>query len=444
MLRMAFGGVAGLLLASQLIGYFQWRTTQGVVATIEGNALTSVQLIGRMGFDLLRERILIGRDILEHDPLQVVALERQIATVKDDYAAAAQAYMPLVSFDGEASAWGVLTADVAKAERQAGSAIELSRANRANEAAQLLRAAEPAFEAVSRDVKSSIDINRAAAERARRHAADLEDQVAQLRLILAAATLVITLLVGRRLTQIVSDNERRLGQQTIELHDKNRELDAFAGRVAHELRGPLNTISLAAEVLAEQLPAGTTATMDRGVTRMSTLVTDLLELSRAGGATRSAAVRADRVVASIAADLRARVDEAGGTLQTDVKAAVIQCSEGLLRQALWNLGENAVKYRRPEVAPVVTFLGRVVGTSYEIRVEDNGIGMSADDARRAFEPFFRSKRTQAIAGTGLGLAIVRRIVEASGGTVTAESQLNHGTTIVLRIPLARSLTSTSV
>jgi signal transduction histidine kinase len=438
MLRTAFGGIAALLLISQILGYFRWQAAQDTVAEIEGDALASVRLIGRMSYDFQRERILIDRHIFEHEAPQMAAIERQIAAVKDDWAAAAREYAPLTSYDGEAAAALGLNRDVAVAERQAAAALSLSRQNRDSEAAQVLIAAEPAFDAVSRGVQRLVDVNQAAAAEARVHAAKLEADVLYVLLALAAAILLITLVVGRQLTRIISDNERRLGQQTIELQNKNRELDAFAGRVSHDLRGPLNTVHLAASLIAERAPgeSATTAVLQRGVTQMAGLVDDLLALSRAGGPTEGAVARPETVAASVEADLRPRVSEAGGTLRVDVQPAAIRCSDGLLRQALWNLGENAVKYRRPDVAPVIALVGRATSTSYELRVSDNGLGMPAEDIRRAFEPFFRGKRTQAIAGTGLGLAIVRRIAEASGGTVAADSRPDQGTTITLRFVLA--------
>ncbi len=438
MLRAAFGGIAALLLVSQILGYFRWNAAQSTVATIEGNALASVRLIGRMCYDFQRERILIDRHIFEHELPQMAAIEQQIAAARDDWAAAAREYAPLVTYEGEAAAWARLNRDVVAAERQAAAALELSRGNRDREAAQVLIAAEPAFEAVSRDVQTLVDLNQAAAAETRVHAARLEADVLYVLLALAAGILLITLVVGRQLTRIISDNEHRLGQQTVELQNKNRDLDAFAGRVSHDLRGPLNTINLAASLLAERAPdhAATTAILQRGVVQMTTLVDDLLKLSRAGGLGDGAVARPEAVAASVETDLRPRVSEAGGTLRVDVQPAAIRCSDGLLRQALWNLGENAVKYRRPDVPPVITVVGRTTSTGYELRVSDNGVGMSDEDTRRAFEPFFRGKQTQSIAGTGLGLAIVRRIVEASGGTVSADSQPDHGTVITLRFLLA--------
>jgi len=310
----------------------------------------------------------------------------------------------------------------------------------------VLIAAEPAFEAVSRGVQTLVAVNQTAAAEARVRAARLESNVLYVVLALAAAILLITLVVGRRLTRVISDNERRLGQHTIELESKNRELDAFAGRVAHDLRGPLNTINLAASVIAERAPgeAATAAILQRGVIQMTGMVDDLLTLSRAGRPSDGAVARPETVAAAVEADLRPKVSEAGGTLRVDVQPSAIRCSDGLLRQALWNLGENAVKYRRPDVPPVIALVGRATSSTYELRVSDNGLGMSAEDTHRAFEPFFRGKRTQAIAGTGLGLAIVRRIVEASGGTESADSEPDQGTAITLRFQLAPAPDSASL
>ena len=69
---------------------------------------------------------------------------------------------------------------------------------------------------------------------------------------------------------------------------------------------------------------------------------------------------------------------------------------------------------------------------------DNGIGMSADESRRAFDAFFRGKRAaRGVSGTGLGLSIVKRIVEVSSGKIAIESKVNQGTTVIVELPFAR-------
>jgi two-component system OmpR family sensor kinase len=170
---------------------------------------------------------------------------------------------------------------------------------------------------------------------------------------------------------------------------------------------------------------------------MGQLVDDLLALARTDADGSGRCDPAD-VVREVQEDFSARIDAEQGALRASVAHAEVPCSEGLLRQALANLLENAVKYRRPEAAPEVEISGAMTGGGYELRVSDNGMGMAPDDAARVFEPFYRSQRTRAVPGTGLGLSIVERVAKASGGTLSVESELGHGSTFVMRLPLVVS------
>ena len=117
---------------------------------------------------------------------------------------------------------------------------------------------------------------------------------------------------------------------------------------------------------------------------------------------------------------------------------MLPCNEGLLRQVLWNIGENAVKYRRTEVMLEIDVEGRIVGHNYQFRISDNGSGMSPEVVRHAFEPFFRAQEARATPGTGLGLSIVKRVIDVSGGTVSVTSEVGKGTTFVIGLPLGTS------
>jgi signal transduction histidine kinase len=79
---------------------------------------------------------------------------------------------------------------------------------------------------------------------------------------------------------------------------------------------------------------------------------------------------------------------------------------------------------------------RDVGAMVEIVVQDNGVGMDAESAQRAFEPFYRSSRDRATPGHGLGLAIIERTTDALGGTCELSSILDQGTRVVVRLPRA--------
>jgi len=222
---------------------------------------------------------------------------------------------------------------------------------------------------------------------------------------MGVAALVGILLVGRRVSRQVARREAETLGERQTLEARNRELDAFAGRVAHDVRGPLTSINLAVEQLAAKLPneKRPTEILQRGLRRIETLVEDLLALARVEALARGRCDPA-AVVAQIEEDFGARIAAEQGTLRVVVGHAEVSCSEGLLRQAVGNLVENAVKYCRPGVAPKVEISGEPAADGYDLCVSDNGVGMSQEDAKRAFEPFYRSPQTQALPGSGPSIA----------------------------------------
>jgi signal transduction histidine kinase len=223
------------------------------------------------------------------------------------------------------------------------------------------------------------------------------------------------------------------------LEERNRDLDAFAGRVAHDLRGPLTTISLTASRLSERAQEeGTSAVLKRGVRQMEHLIQDLLTLSSIDAQLPSTVCETAQVASSVAEELKPQVKSAAGLIHVEVEPATVHCSPGLLRQVLWNLGENAIKYRRPDVQLEIEIQGRAKGRVYEFIVSDNGSGMPLQEARRAFEPFFRGEHGRSMPGTGLGLSIVKRVIEASGGSVSIDSEPGRGTTFDINLPLGRA------
>src|SRR5262249_40815701 len=152
---------------------------------------------------------------------------------------------------------------------------------------------------------------------------------------------------------------------------------------AHDLRSPLTAISLAA-FGNESQPDKTRAIFRRSVNQMTTIIQDLLTLSRMGTQTTDAICETQSIAAFAEQDLRPKVEEVGGEFYVDVAAASVSCSEGLLRQVIWNLGDNAVKYRRHGARLLVEIRGRPTHGDYEFSVRDNGSGMSVLESRNAF------------------------------------------------------------
>jgi signal transduction histidine kinase len=404
------------------------------------NALFSIEDVGRLVRDLDRLKLLVDEHIFERESADMDRIEQSIEAIEADYDRTTGAYEPLVSFDGERDVWDQLKVVVAQLRIDIVEVIAVSRRNQDVEARAKMAAMADRYEAVTQLADRLIAINRNAAEEASEHVRVHQHQemifLGVLTLICATAAVVAGTYVTRIITRLSAD----LARSAALLEARNRELDAFASRVAHDLRGPLTTVGLSASRLARSAPLDERAhaTMRRGIARMESIIDDLLTLSRVEAAAPEGSCDPARVAAIVAEELAPEVEANGGALRLDVDPAEVACPEGLLRQALWNLAENALKYRRSDVPVAIEIRGRKIGEQYELRVEDNGSGMSHKVASRAFEPFFRGDNAGVSPGTGLGLSIVRRVVEASSGTIAIDSEVGSGTTFVLTLPSAQS------
>jgi signal transduction histidine kinase len=326
---------------------------------------------------------------------------------------------------------------VADVEAPLRGVLDLSRSNRDDEARAALARLESPFDAIGRDVETLIRINRDESAHALTQIRELERASMTFLGGITTAGILIALLVAASVTRLARQRDEQVRQAALLLETRNRELDAFAGRVAHDLRGPLTTISLSAGELSQRAPleARTIDLLRKAVSRMEAMIEDLLTLSRIDAQPPGAVCDPATVARSVAQDLAPAMRSVKGILQLDVAPASVRCSEGLLYQALWNLCDNALKYRRPEVQLELVIRGRTVARRYQLCVSDNGSGMTPEETHRACEPFYRGEQVRPQPGTGLGLSIVKRVIEASGGTISLESTLGQGTTFLVELPL---------
>jgi two-component system, OmpR family, sensor kinase len=431
--------IAALVLTS-VVSMFEMRAVLARDRALVNQMLSSVELVSRLSRDVDEKRLLVDAHIFEKRTQSMSMLEANIAKLDADYAAAAGAYEPLARLTSQERAWQRLQDDVSAIERPLERTLDLSRKNQDTDARAAMVSIESRFDAIARTADSLIKTNHDEANRTLAQVRSLQLRATLLLVGITAAGTLAALFVAAWMTRALKRRDEEVLRASLRLEEQNRELDAFSGRVAHDLRGPLSTISLAVSRLAKHVPQeeGSLPTFRRGVARMEQLIQDLLALSRIDAESAGAASETATVVAAVEEELRPTVERANGRLRVDVAPAMVRCKDGLLHQVLWNLGENAVNYRCVDRRLEVGIEGRELGPSYELRVSDNGPGMSPEEACRVFEPFFRGEETRSsIPGTGLGLSIVRRIVEASDGTVSVESQIGRGSTFVIRLPLAR-------
>jgi two-component system sensor histidine kinase SenX3 len=220
----------------------------------------------------------------------------------------------------------------------------------------------------------------------------------------------------------------------------------FVANITHELKTPIGAISLLAEAAdaAADDPDSVhrfIGKLARETRRLNELVSQIIALSRLQAADPMLAAHevdvSELLDASVA---RCReIAQAGGislsmSAQPDLK--VFGDAEEL-ETAVTNLVQNAIAYS--ESGARVAVASRAADGRVEIRVTDNGIGISEADQARIFERFYRvdADRSRASGGTGLGLSIVKHVAQAHGGDVTVWSRLGRGSTFTLRLPASQ-------
>ncbi len=230
----------------------------------------------------------------------------------------------------------------------------------------------------------------------------------------------------------------------------------FINNMTHEFKTPISTISLAAQMLNDNAvlksPAmlGHISTVINDETkRLRFQVEKVLQMSMfdSGRATlRLQDVDANVLIANITSTFKLKVEKYGGHIETilGAKDSTVNVDEMHFTNVIFNLLDNAVKYRREEVPLHLTVATRDVKAHgqerFEVSITDNGIGMRREDLKKIFEKFYRvsTGNRHDVKGFGLGLAYVRKMVTELGGDIAVESELNTGTKFIITLPITQN------
>lgn len=241
--------------------------------------------------------------------------------------------------------------------------------------------------------------------------------------------------------QLNQQLEARVVQRTAQLEESNRELEAFAYSVSHDLRTPLRAIDGYRGLLESRIGGllddesrRYLESISRGATRMGRLIDDLLAYSRMG---RAGLMRGPVDMGALVREVVEELSPLAATRDVRWHIEGLPQATGdrpMLRLVLQNLLSNALKFTATRATANVTVGSRDEGAETVFHVRDNGVGFDMQYAGKLFGVFQRLHGVEEFEGIGIGLAKVRRIIDLHGGRTWAEGQVNQGATFCFSLP----------
>ena len=258
----------------------------------------------------------------------------------------------------------------------------------------------------------------------------------------AGATGALVARMERMESEIIQSSQK-VQAVNEQLQSANRELEAFAYSVSHDLRAPLRHIDGFADLLVQNASSELDVTARRyldkireSAKRMGVLIDELLRFSKMSRAeVQSSRVSLRSIVEQVIAELSDHTT--GRAIEWRVGALPeVEADGAMIRQVLANLIENAVKYTKTRAQAVIE-IGSIEGGADEVVVfvRDNGVGFDMQYAGKLFGVFQRLHRADEFEGTGIGLASVKRIIERHGGRTWSDARVDRGAIFYFSLPV---------
>ena len=223
----------------------------------------------------------------------------------------------------------------------------------------------------------------------------------------------------------------------------------FINNMTHEFKTPISTISLAAQMLKDPAVSKSpemfnhiSTVINDETKRLRFQVEKVLQMSmfeRQKTMMKLSIIDINDLIANVLSTFKLKVEQFGGSIDAELDAedGLVEVDEMHFTNVIFNLLDNAVKYAREGVPLELMVKTATEGNKVVISIQDNGIGIKKEDLKKIFEKFYRvsTGNVHNVKGFGLGLAYVHKIVTDLKGTIRAESELNHGTTFIITLPL---------
>lgn len=230
--------------------------------------------------------------------------------------------------------------------------------------------------------------------------------------------------------------ERRVVERTEEMRGMQEAQSKFLTDVSHELQTPIAIVKGNMEIL-ERKRKGERKTairvMATTINRMSQMIDSLLAVARLNFSKEKlhkTHIAVEDILEEAYNDCLILAENKGIILSYSTEQVLISGDKDKLKEVVLNLVSNALKHTSS--GGTISLIGRAVGVNAEIAIEDSGSGITPENLSHIFERFYRIK-AEGCPGTGLGLDICRKIIEAHGGTITAESERGKGSRFIVSL-----------
>lgn len=411
------------------VTFTKWHALDAVAhaQSVSANALPSLMHLAELRAEVRT---------IERDLADALRQRRASSPPLEALDAELEAYRALPVFQGEEDAWKEAS-DAVTRFRSAVARVEgrIAAEEWAFAGEVMSVAVEPAAQHADQALLRVIDLNIAHANEA---AASIQRARSRLTGLGAALDLAAVVVVGAAVFFAV----RAVRRHTLVVEARSDELEQFAARVAHDIRGSLGVPVLALQSIASSTESEANRRMSqrglRGLQRVIDIVDALFRFACTGAPDPGARANVREAVRGVVQDAEPLAEERRVQLRLDEERLPdvdVACAPGTLVSIVSNLVRNAIKYIGDGPVRDVTLRASMSESAVRVEVEDTGPGVPESLRHMVFEPYVRDRKSGQ-EGLGLGLATVKRLVEAHGGEAGVESRAGRGARFWFELPTA--------